>query len=110
MDLKQLLAWAGQAGAGIIAYYIIEHWWWANLLDPRPKKIVAVGISGGIGIVAWLIELWMGWHELPVTAQDWVGALAFAALIAGGAASATHTMVVLPNYTRDSDGLRVLKS
>lgn len=110
MDLKQLLAWAGQAGAGVIAYYIIEHWWWANLLDPKPKKIMAAGISGLIGILAWLGELWMGWHELPTTAQSWVTALVGAALLAGAAASATHTALVLRHYTRDGGGTRVLKN
>ena len=27
LDMKQLLAWLGQAGAGVIAYWLIEHWW-----------------------------------------------------------------------------------
>ncbi len=75
MDMQQLLAWAGTAGAGVIAYWIIEHWWWADLLDPKPKKIVAVAMSGGIGIVSWLIALWMGLHDMPITSQDWVSAL-----------------------------------
>jgi len=109
MDLKQLLAWVGQAGADVIAYYIIEYWWWANLLDPRPKKIVAAGISGGIGALAWLAELWMGWHTLPTIPQEWAAALIGAALIAGTAAGATHAFKVLGHYTRDRDGIRVLK-
>ena len=109
LDMKQLLAWAGQAGAGVIAYYIIEHWWRLNLLDPKPKKIVAAGISGLIGIAAWLMELWMGWHGVPTSPPEWVAALAVAALLAGTAASTAHTLLVLPHYTRDRDGIRVLK-
>ena len=109
LDMKQLLAWAGQAGAGIIAYYIIEHWWWANMLDARPKGIVAAAISGAIGALAWLAELWMGWNTLPTTPQEWAAALIGAALIAGVTAEGTHTLLVKGHYTRDRDGARVLK-
>ena len=109
LDMKQLLAWAGQAGAGIIAYYIIEHWWWANMLDARPKGIVAAAISGAIGALAWLAELWMGWNTLPTTPQEWAAALVGAALIAGVTAEGTHTLLVKGHYTRDRDGARVLK-
>ena len=109
LDMKQLLAWAGQAGAGVIAYWIIEHWWWANLLDPRPKGIVAAAISGGIGAIAWLVELWMGWNALPATLPEWVAALVGAALIAGATAGGVHTLLVKGHYTRDRDGIRVLK-
>jgi hypothetical protein len=82
MDLKDFLVYASTAGAGTLAYGLMELVPGLASMDPRSKRRVAMLLSAGVAIAAFGAEVLMGYVAKPASPQAW-----FELLFGIGAAS-----------------------
>lgn len=68
MDLQQLLYWLGTPGAGVVAFWIMDHWPWAKCLPEEPQRWLSLALSGVLALLAWGAQMAMLYQPVP---SDW---------------------------------------
>ena len=68
MGLKDLLYWLGTPGAGVLAFWLMDHWPWAKNLGEEARHFVSLGLSGGFALLAWGAQMLMLYQPVP---SDW---------------------------------------
>lgn len=92
MNLRAILTWlVGGAGAGLVAWWIINRIPALKQLDAFWLRLVAFGIAAVFAGVAWAIELAMGFVPAPVGVEGWTNAT-IAILVACYAATAVSQL------------------
>ena len=66
MNLELFLAWLTTPGAGILAFWVMNHWTWAQSLNEEQRKLVSLALSGALALLAW--GCWYR-HALPARAE-----------------------------------------
>jgi hypothetical protein len=94
----QLLLYIAFGGGAILAAYELMERVpkLAEIPNPWHKRLISYVVSGSLGIVAYLILLWLGVRPEPVTAQEWVVQLGSVALGAAGLTTLIHGQQKLP--------------
>ncbi len=105
-NLKELLAWvAGGPGAGVLAYWLLEHVGALKALAPEAKRYVAFALSGGLAALAWYLSVVCGFVPAPEpTVVGWLDALVGVILLAVTTNQVTHARLVLAKREAYADG------
>ena len=87
MTLREGLLWLMGAGAGVLAFWVLERvehsapdgpaWFlrlrtWYLSLGAEDKRWTAFAVTGLIAVVAWLLALAMGYSQTPGPWRAWV--------------------------------------
>jgi len=89
MDVKSLLLFVIQGGAGTVAAWLMGEIAWPGHWTDQAIKLIRWGIQAVVGLVAWLLlgyamGTWWGLDMPPQTVGDWiVGALGVLAAVFG---------------------------
>ena len=110
MTLREGLLWLMGAGAGVIAFYLLdrlEHstrltpsWFltirnWYILLGAEDRRWTAFGLTGVLAVLAYMITLLMGYSALPGPWRAWVEELFTVVASAIVASQVAHGRVAL---------------
>lgn len=68
MSLRDLLWWLGTPGAGVLAFFLIDHWPWAKALGEEARHFLSLGLSGALALLAWGAQIAMLYKPVPT---DW---------------------------------------
>jgi hypothetical protein len=109
MTFREGLLWLMGAGAGIVAFYLLDRlersatfsqpWQrlrnWFALLAPEDKRWVAFAVTGLLAIIAYLLTLLMAYNAPPGDWRAWVEELFAVVAAAIIASQVTHGRVAL---------------
>jgi hypothetical protein len=107
MTMREGLLWLMGAGAGILAFYLLDRLersitprlWrvraWILLLSPEDKRWLAFALTGLIAILAYLVTLVMAYGAPPGDWRAWVEELFAVVAAAIIASQVTHGRVAL---------------
>ena len=97
MELSELLIWIlGRGGAGIAAYWLMEHIAFLVMLAPQYKRYVSFAIAGVLATLAFLASVAMGYQPEPGTTRAWIEALSSVIGVAIGLSQLIHGVRILP--------------
>ena len=74
-ELREILVWATTAGAGVLAYWLVEEVDWLAKLAPKTKRFASFGLTAVLALAAWGIQLVMAYVPPPVGWRAWVEAV-----------------------------------
>ena len=74
-ELADILLWVTTAGAGVLAYYLMEEVEALKALAPKVKRFASFGLTGAIALAAWGAQLVMAYVTAPVGWRGWVEAV-----------------------------------
>lgn len=94
MELKEFLAWFTTAGAATLAYWIVEHWPWAQKQAAEAKRWVNYALAFIMADLAYLGMIGLSYAPLPV-GIEWVEVLFLVGTTAFGFSQLVHGRAVL---------------
>ena len=101
--LKLILLYViGGGGAGTIAYFFLSKWKKTEEFSSELKRYIAIGISGTIGILAFLASIGMNYEPAPVDARNWIEALVAIFFLSAGVSQVWHAATDLRARDRQS--------
>ncbi len=74
-ELREILVWVTTAGAGVLAYWLVEEVAWLAQLAPKAKRFASFGLTAILALAAWGVQLVMAYAETPVGWRAWVEAV-----------------------------------
>ncbi len=75
MELTDLFFWIlDRGGAGIAAYWLMEHIAFLTMLAPQYKRYVSYVLAGVLATLAFLASVGMGYQPEPETTRAWIEA------------------------------------
>lgn len=89
-DLREILVWVTTAGAGVLAYWLIDNVAWLAQLAPRAKRFAAMALTGAIALAAWGVQLAMAYVPAPVDWRGWVEAAVAIVAVAFAVSQGIH--------------------
>lgn len=95
ITLREGIMWLIGPGAGVLAFFIIEHWAILASLAPEIKRYVSWAITGGLAILAYCAGIGMLYFPMPADWRSWVETLFLVAASAIAVASVLHGRIVL---------------
>lgn len=75
MELEAVLGLLMTAGAGTLAWWLIDRIAWFKSLQPDTKRLASYALSAAIAIVAYLGLIAIGSQAAPVGVVPWIKAL-----------------------------------
>lgn len=91
MELSELFFWVlDRGGAGIAAYWLMEHIAFLVMLAPRYKRFTSYAIAGVFATLAFLATVGMGYQPEPETTRAWIEALSSVIGVAIGLSQLIH--------------------
>lgn len=76
-NLFNILSWVLESGAGVLAWFVVDRWPWAQSLEYEPKRWVALCVSAVFALGAWGLMLLMFYEAAPAGWRGWLeGAVA----------------------------------
>ena len=72
LNLFNILSWVLESGAGVLAWYVVDRWAWAQKLEYEPKRWVAIGVSAAFALGAWGVMLLFFYQVTPAGWRAWV--------------------------------------
>ncbi|RLC84853.1 MAG: hypothetical protein DRJ03_13100 [Chloroflexi bacterium] len=76
MELNELLSWIlSGGGAGIIAYWLMDHLPFLIQLSSEYKRYASLIIAGILAVAGYLVAVSMGYQPQPETIKAWVETL-----------------------------------
>jgi len=95
-ELREILVWVTTAGAGVLAYWLVEEIEWLARLSPKAKRFASFGLTAAIALAAWGIQLAMAYVQAPVGWRAWVEAIVSIAAASIVVAQGVHGVRDLP--------------
>ena len=95
--LSEILVWVTTAGAGVLAYWLMEEIDWLAQLAPQPKRFVSFALTGAIALAAWGVQIVMAYAQAPVGWRGWIEAAIAIAAAAIAVAQGVHGVRDLPS-------------
>lgn len=96
-ELSDLLMWATTAGAGVLAYFLMDEIAALIVLGPKLKRFVSFAMTGIIALAAWGLQILMAYAEAPVGWRSWIEAIVSIVAAAIVVAQGVHGLRDLPN-------------
>lgn len=97
MELNEFLAWIlSGGGAGVIAYWAMEHLAFLVQLPSQYKRFVSLALAGGLAMLGYMIGVEMGYQARPAEIKGWIEALFSVAGVAIGLSQLIHGIRILP--------------
>lgn len=97
MELTELLTWIlSGGGAGVIAYWAMEHLAFLVQLKAQYKRYVSLALAGGLAMLGYLAAVGMNYQVGPETAKGWIEALFSVIGVAIGLSQLIHGVKILP--------------
>jgi tellurite resistance protein TehA-like permease len=97
--LKQVLSWVLTSGSGVVSWALLDaairyNWpQWVARLEDRPKRWLALALSGVLALGAWGIEVAMLYQPVPENWRDGVERGVAILFVAFGVSQIAHVEV-----------------
>ena len=94
MELKDFLAWFTTAGAALAAYWLVEHWPWAQRQAAEAKRLINYAVAFVLADLAYLGMIGLSYAPLP-EGIAWAEVLFLVGTTAFGFSQLVHGRAVL---------------